>query len=70
MYMLINKINIDFIHKEENVMTVKEVRDSLRGEQVVKALKLRNIEAFFVDTKEDALKKTLELIPEGSSKNR
>ncbi len=35
MYMLINKI----IHKEENVMTVKEVRDSLRGEQVVKALK-------------------------------
>lgn len=68
--MLINKINIDFIHKEENVMTVKEVRDSLRGEQVVKALKLRNIEAFFVDTKEDALKKALELIPEGSSKNR
>jgi len=61
--MLINKI----IHKEENVMTVKEVRDSLRGEQVVKALKTRNMEAFLVDTKADALKKALELIPEGSS---
>lgn len=48
-------------------MTEKEMRDSLRGEQVVKALKLRNMEAYFVDTKEAALKKALELIPEGSS---
>lgn len=48
-------------------MTVKEIRDSLRGEQVAKALKSRNMEAYLVDTKEDALKKALELIPEGSS---
>ena len=48
-------------------MTVKEMRDSLRGEQLVKALKSRNMEAYLVDTKEDALKKALELIPEGSS---
>ena len=48
-------------------MTVKEMRDSLRGEQVVKALNSRNMEAFLVGTKEEALKKALELIPEGSS---
>lgn len=66
--MLNNKISIDLVlHREGNTMTVKEIRDSLRGEQVVKALKSRNMEAYFVDTKEDALKKALELIPEGSS---
>jgi L-lactate utilization protein LutB len=43
------------------------MRDSLRGEQVVKALNSRNMEAFLVGTKEEALKKALELIPEGSS---
>ena len=48
-------------------MTVKEMRASLRGEQVVKALNSRNMEAFLVGTKEEALKKALELIPEGSS---
>lgn len=42
-------------------MTVKEMRDSLRGEQLVKALKSRNMEAYLVDTKEDALKKLLNL---------
>lgn len=63
-----NKISIDLVlHKEGNTMTVKEIRDSLRGEQVAKALKSRNMEAYLVDTKEDALKKALELIPEGSS---
>lgn len=63
-----NKISIDLVlHKEVNTMTVKEIRDSLRGEQVAKALKSRNMEAYLVDTKEDALKKALELIPEGSS---
>jgi L-lactate utilization protein LutB len=66
--MLNNKISIDLVlHREGNTMTVKEIRNSLRGEQVVKALKSRNMEAYFVDTKEDALKKALELIPEGSS---
>ena len=66
--MLNNKISIDLVlHREGNTMTVKEIRDSLRGEQVVKALKSRNMEAYFVDTKEDALKKALELITEGSS---
>ena len=65
--MLSNKISIDLIlYREGNNMTVKETRDSLRGEQVVKALQSRNMEAFFVDTKEDALKKALEIIPEGS----
>ncbi|MEH1740769.1 lactate utilization protein [Fusobacterium varium] len=34
---------------------------------MVKALNSRNMEAFLVGTKEEALKKALELIPEGSS---
>lgn len=68
MYILSNKISIDLIlHREGNTMTVKEMRDSLRGEQIVKALKSRNMEAYLVDTKEDALKKALELIPAESS---
>lgn len=38
-----------------------------RGTQLVKNLKNRHFEAFYCDTKEGALKKALELIPEGSS---
>lgn len=42
-------------------------RNDLLGEQVVKALKSRNMEAYYVGSKEEACKKALELIPEGSS---
>lgn len=42
-------------------------RNRLRQEQIIKSLGLRNIEAFFAETKEDALKKALELIPEGAT---
>ncbi len=42
-------------------------RNDLLGEQMVKALKARNMEAYYVDSKEEACKKALELIPEGSS---
>lgn len=42
-------------------------RNSLRREQIIKSLGLRNIEAFYAETKEDALKKALELIPEGAT---
>ena len=41
-------------------------RNQMLGEKVVKALGTRNIEAFYVESKEEALKKALELIPEGS----
>ena len=42
-------------------------RNDLLAEKVIKALKSRNMEGHYARTKEDALKKALELIPEGSS---
>ena len=41
-------------------------RNYMLGEKVIKALNARNIEAFYAESKEDALAKALELIPEGS----
>jgi len=41
-------------------------RNQMLGEKVVKALETRNIEAFYAESKEEAMKKALELIPEGS----
>jgi len=41
-------------------------RNRLRQEQIIKSLAMRNIEAYFADTKEEALKLALEIIPEGS----
>lgn len=41
-------------------------RNQMLGEKVVKALHSRNIEAFYAESKEEALTKALELIPEGS----
>lgn len=48
-------------------MDVREMRNDVLGPRVVKALESRNMEAYYVKTKEEALKKALELIPEGSS---
>lgn len=48
-------------------MNVREMRNEVLANQVVKNLESRNMEAYFVKTKEEALKKALELIPEGSS---
>ena len=42
-------------------------RNRLLAEKVIKGLESRNMEGFYAETKEDALKKALELIPEGSS---
>lgn len=42
-------------------------RNSLLGEKLVKELASRNIEAFYTESKDAALAKALELIPEGSS---
>lgn len=48
-------------------MDVRKMRNEVLANQVVKNLESRNMEAYFVKTKEEALKKALELIPEGSS---
>ena len=48
-------------------MNVREMRNEVLGNRVVKALESRNMEAYYVKTKAAALAKVLELIPEGSS---
>ena len=48
-------------------MEVRKMRNQVLGARVVKALESRNMEAYYVETKEEALKQALELIPEGSS---
>ncbi len=42
-------------------------RNDLLAEKVIKGLESRNMSGYYVHTKEEALKKALELIPEGSS---
>lgn len=42
-------------------------RNQMLGAKIVKELTARNMEAYYTDSKEEALKKALELIPEGSS---
>ena len=46
--------------------TNRSKRNHMLAEKVIKALETRNIEAFYAESKEDALAKALELIPEGS----
>lgn len=48
-------------------MDVRQKRNAVLGAQLVKALESRNMEAYYVETKEEAVKKALELIPEGST---
>ena len=50
-------------------MDVRQKRNEALGKRVVKALESRNMEAYYAGTKEEAVKKALELIPEGSSIN-
>lgn len=42
-------------------------RNKLLSERIIKSLESRNMEGFYAETREDALKKALELIPEGST---
>lgn len=48
-------------------MNVRSMRNEVLGGRVVKALESRNMEAYYVRTKEEALAKALELIPAGST---
>ena len=47
----------------ENIVT----RNRLLAQTVIKGLQSRNMEGYYAETKEEALKKALELIPEGAS---
>ena len=42
-------------------------RNQLLGARIIKGLESRNMEGYYTESKEEALKKALELIPEGSS---
>ena len=44
-------------------------RNRLLADRVIRGLQSRNMEGFYAETKEEALKKALELIPEGSTIN-
>ena len=48
-------------------MNVRSMRNEVLGTRVVKAIESRNMEAYYVKTKEEALAKALELIPEKST---
>jgi hypothetical protein len=47
-------------------MTPKKKYDALLAKKVIKELESRNIQGFYFETREEALKKALELVPEGS----
>jgi hypothetical protein len=47
-------------------MEPKRNYNALLAQKVIKELKSRNIQGFYFDTKEEALKKALEIIPEDS----
>lgn len=48
-------------------MDVRSMRNKALSERVIKALESRNMEAYYAESKEEALRKALELIPKGSS---
>ena len=48
-------------------MDVRQMRKEVLGKRVVQALESRNMEAYYVETKEEAVKKALELIQKGST---
>ncbi len=45
----------------------RDTRNKMLAEKVIKGLQSRNMEGFYAETKEEALKLALELIPKGSS---
>lgn len=48
-------------------MDVRTIRNEKLGKKLVAALESRNMEAYYVQTKEETVAKALELIPKGSS---
>jgi len=64
-------INIDINFRligRGNRMNINRIkRNRLLAEQIIKGLESRNMSGYYAETKEDALKQALELIPKGSS---
>ena len=50
-------------------MDIRKMRNEALGRRVVKALEARNMEAYYAATREEAVRRALELIPEGSTIN-
>ena len=50
-------------------MDVRKMRNEALGRRVVKALEARNMEAYYAETREEAVRRALKLIPEGSTIN-
>ena len=50
-------------------MDIRKMRNEALGRRVVKALEARNMEAYYAETREEAVRRALELIPEGSTIN-
>lgn len=48
-------------------MTIREERNEILGQRVVEAMKKRNMDAWYVKTREEACELALSLIPDGSS---
>lgn len=66
--MCYNKQENEYNTQEGAHMDINRVkRNELLAERIIKGLKSRNMEGYYAGTKEEALKKALELIPEGSS---
>ncbi|ACV63886.1 protein of unknown function DUF1121 [Desulfofarcimen acetoxidans DSM 771] len=49
-----------------NIIKAKECYNALLAQKIIEKLKKRNMEGFYCETKEDALKKVLEMIPKNS----
>ena len=50
-------------------MDIRKMRNEALGRRVVKALEARNMEAYYAETREEAVRRALELIPKGSTIN-
>ncbi|MBQ4369853.1 MAG: lactate utilization protein [Oscillospiraceae bacterium] len=48
-------------------LSVQDIRNAAAAQRVIRALEMRHMEGYYAATKAEALKKALELIPEGSS---
>jgi hypothetical protein len=55
------------LQEQNKSMTPKENYNSLLAQKVIKELKRHNIQGFYFETKEEALKKVLEIVPSNST---
>lgn len=53
-------------YMQKKIMTPKQIYNALLAEKVIKALKIRNIQGYYYETADNAVKKIIEVIPENS----